>query len=343
MTSLTAIFGNSQTDNEESEKLLELYWNRAELKKEFANLREQTFKLSEQVKAEQGRTARYQQKYEHLENLLLDPEWAHNVVVFYQLRAFNQRCANRVARFAEQLKQQREKRQQSRLLEAWNEKRRAEAQAVESKMGELRMQMQMLEDHLQAERHRLSMMNGFVRFFRKRSVTKSLDGIAENLAASQQAETALLHELEEIQTREHPDARGLSLAEKRSINMMILSFTQQMYLQFQDDGLAGLVKESGDKSAGAVRYGTRDDCEMLLKAVAGRAGAMEKITDSLDILKHRARLIAEKALFKNDDDAVPIPGTVSTVYIIDQNGLVREKDANLLGENYWSVAEAVSR
>lgn len=343
MTSLTAIFGNSQTDNEESEKLLELYWNRAELKKEFANLREQTFRLKEMVKTEQGRTARYQQKYEHLENLLLDPEWVHNVVVFYQLKAFNQRCCHRVARFAEQLKQQREKRQQSRVLEAWNGKRRAEAQAVESKLGELRMQMQMLEDHLQAERHRLSMMNGFVRFFRKRSITRSLDAIVENLSESQQSEAALLQELEEIETRVSPDTQGLSLAEKRSINMMILSFTQQMYLQFQDDGLAGLVKESGDKSVGAIRYGSRDECEMLLQTVAGKSGAMDGITDALDILKHRARLIAEKALFKNDDDAVPIPGTVSTVYIIDQNGLIREKDANLLGENYWSVAEVVSR
>lgn len=343
MTSLTAIFGNTQTDNEESEKLLELYWNRAELKKEFANLREQTFQLGEQVRAEQGRTARFQQKYEHLENLLLDPEWVHNVVVYYQLKAFDQRCRNRVARFAEQLKQQREKRQHSRLMEAWNEKRRAEAQAVEAKLGELRMQMQLLEDRLQAERHRLSMMNAFVRFFRKRSITKSLDAIAGSLAASQQTENALLHELEEIQTRESPDTQGLNLAEKRSINMMILSFTQQMYLQFQDDGLAGLVKEAGDKSVGAIRYGSREECDMLLKTLAQKSGAMEGIADSLDILKHRAKLIAEKALFNGDDDAVPIPGTISTVYVIDENGLVREKDANLLGENYWLVSEVVSR
>lgn len=343
MTSLTAIFGNSETDNEESEKLLELYWNRAELKKEFANLREQTFKLQEQVKTEKGRTARYQQKFEHIENLLLDPEWVHNVVAFYQLRAFNQRCCNRVARFAEQLKQQREKRQHGRLLDEWNAKRRAEAQAVERQIGESRMQMQMLEDHLQAERHRLSMMNGFVRFFRKRSVTKSLDSIAENIAIAQQNESALLQELEEIQTRESPDTQGLNLAEKRSINMMILSFTQQMYLQFADENLAGLVKESGDKSVGAIRYGTRDECDLLLKAVAGKAGAMERITDSLDILKHRARLISEKALFKNEDDAAPIPGTVVTLFMIDQNGLIREKDVDLLGENFWSVSEVLCR
>jgi len=40
VTSLTAIFGNSEEKpQEDSEKLLQLYWNRAELKKEFADLR----------------------------------------------------------------------------------------------------------------------------------------------------------------------------------------------------------------------------------------------------------------------------------------------------------------
>jgi hypothetical protein len=49
LTSLTAIFGSSAEkpdDNEqESEKLLNLYWNRAELKKEFAELRNEKFRL----------------------------------------------------------------------------------------------------------------------------------------------------------------------------------------------------------------------------------------------------------------------------------------------------------
>ena len=123
MTSLTAIFGNSQTDNEESEKLLELYWNRAELKKEFASMRDETFRLRDQIKEQDGSRARVQQKLEHLESLLVDPDWVHNVVVFYQLRALNMSCQRKLARFAEQLKQQREKREHSRLLEEWNEKK----------------------------------------------------------------------------------------------------------------------------------------------------------------------------------------------------------------------------
>ena len=64
MTSLTAIFGNSEEKpQEDSEKLLQLYWNRAELKKEFADLRNEKFRLQERIKQHEGATARVHQKH----------------------------------------------------------------------------------------------------------------------------------------------------------------------------------------------------------------------------------------------------------------------------------------
>ena len=343
MTSLTAIFGSTQEDSGDSEKLLELYWNRAELKKEFASLRDETFRLKKQIAVKEGCTARVQQKLGHLEDLLLDPDWVYNVVVYYQLRAFNQRCNRKLARFAEQLKQQREQRQHSKVVDVWSDLRNEEAQSLQARLGEQRMQMQMLEDQLQSERHRLSMMGGIARFFRRRSITKTLDGIAGQMGESQLRESELLAALEEVKCRVAPDTEGLDIASKRGINFMILSFAQQMYLQFQEGGLAGMAKESDDKSAGAINYGNKADCDLILEAVRQRGDSMDNVSDYADVLQQRAKLIAEKALFKLDDDAVPEAGSVSTVYSFDQNGVVREKDANLIGENYWELANILSR
>ncbi len=314
MTSLTAIFGNTQDDSGDSEKLLELYWNRAELKKEFASLRDETLRLQEQIVEKDGSRARLQQKLEHLENLLLDTDWVYNVVVYYQLRAFNQRCESKLARFAEQLKQQRERRRHSKVIDVWNDQRDEEAQALHARLGEQRMQMQMLEDQLQSERHRFSMMGGIARFFRRRSITKTLDGIAGQMGESQLRESELLAALEEVKCRVAPDTEGLDIPSKRGINFMILSFVQQMYLQFQEGGLAGMAKESGDKSAGAINYGTKADCDLIVEAVRQRGDSMDNVSDYADVLQQRAKLIAEKALFRLDDDAVPVAGSVSTAY-----------------------------
>ena len=343
MTSLTAIFGNDQEDSDDSDKLRELYWNRAELKKEYASLREETFKLKEEIAVRDGSSARLQQKLDHLESLLLDPDWVYNVVVYYQIRAFNDRCKDKLARFAEQLKQQREKRTYGKVIEEWNDRRDEEAQAVQAQIGEQHMQTQMLEDQLQSERHRFAMMSGFTRFLRKRSIAKTLESLKERIAVAQLQESELLSALEQIQSSTAPDTQGLDTASKRRINFMIMSFAQLLYLHFSVDNLAGLAKEAGDKSVGAINYGSKWDCDTILENLRNRADSMESVTDYADILQQRAKLISDNALFASDNDAVPVPGTVSTVFAIDVNGVIKEKDANLLGENYWDLTKVVSR
>lgn len=343
MTSLTAIFGSTQEDTGDSEKLLELYWNRAELKKEFANLRDETFKLKEQITTQQGRTARAQQKYDHIENLLLDPEWVYSVVAFYQLRALNERCKAKLAGFAEQLKQQREKRHHGRLLEEWNADRQREANAIEAKIGEQQMQKQLLEDRLQSERHRYSMMGGFMRFFRKRSMKKLLDSISDDIAASIRQEAILQSELTSVRHREPPDTQGLDVVSKRSINFMILSYAQQLYLHFEDDDLAALAKEAGEKSVGAIQYGNKTDCDFLLKKIKDKGESLTKATACADLLKQRSLLLAERATFHSDNDAVPASGSVNEILDIDGNDVVKTKTVNLMTDNFWDLAKVFSR
>ena len=344
MTSLTAIFGISgEKPQEDSEKLLELYWNRAELKKEFADLRNEKFTLQERIKQQEGTTARVHQKLNHLEQLLLDPDWVYNVIIYYQLQHLNLRCESKLAKFAEQLKLQREEKQNSQLISDWRADCVEQAKEIEGQIGEQRLQTQMLEDRLQAEQHRLVTMSGFMRFFRKRSVTAELDRIAEAIDAAQQSEEQLLIKYEEIQNRQPPDTQGLDIATKRLINFMIVSFAQQMYLHFREDGLAEMAKKASDKSVGSVNYGGKSECDEIVERVQKRMLEFEKAKSFADILQQRAKLIAEKALFDRDDDAVPASGSVATVYAITKKGVIKERDANLLGEDYWKLSEIVSR
>ena len=203
--------------------------------------------------------------------------------------------------------------------------------------------MQMLEDQLQSERHRFAMMSGFSRFLKKRSIENTLASVNEGISVAQMQESKLLATLEQIQSSNAPDTEGLDIGSKRNINFMILSFAQQIYLHFSRDNLAGLAKETGDKDVGAINYGSKSDCETILELLENRSGSMDNVTEFADILQQRAKLISEKALFDEDVDAVPVPGTVSTVYSIDANGAIKEIDANLLAENYWDVANIVSR
>ena len=344
LSSLSAIFGSSpEKTQEDSDKLLDLYWNRAELKKEFAGMREDQFKLKDKIKQQEGIAARLQQKLDHLEELLLDPDWARNVIVFYQLRSLALRCHSKLANFAEQLKQQREQKQRNRMLVSWNEERTGEARVLERQVTEKREVVQQLEDQREAERRRLASMSGFLKIFRRRSVTAVINSLSEQIEAAQLEEENLLLRIEEIQNRKPPDTEGLDIPSKRSINMMIIAFAQQLFLIFADDEFAAMAKESSEKSVGAINYGTRVNCEQLLEKIQHVTERMEQASDFAETLQRRSKLLGEKALFRNDTDAVPASGTVATLYDIDENGRVKESDANILGENWWGISKTLSR
>ena len=302
-----------------------------------------SFRLQDRVQEEQAATARLQQKLDHVENLLLDPEWVYSIVTYYQLRSLYLKCGRKLARFAEQLKQNREKRKHSELLDDWNEQLGLEAAVIQKQIGEQRLEVQLLEDRLQAERHRLATMNGFLKFFRGRSLTARLDEMAEDIDRLQQAEHALLESLEEIENREPPDHQGLDIASKRLINHMILSFAQQLYLHFMDDDLATMLKDAGEKSVGAVNYGSKSTCDGILAQLSERASSLESAADFADELRARAKLIGKSASYRSQDDAVPVSASVATVYDVDANGKVRNFDGNLLRENYWHINDVLSR
>jgi hypothetical protein len=340
---LTGIFKTVDEPAKDSDKLVDLFRNRSELKKEFAALRDEKYRLEDRVKEHRASIERVQQKLNHLESLLLDPEWVHNVVAFYQLRRLAAHCEARLERFAEQLKQRREKRIGDKSLADWQQEIDEKRRKVEGRLGEHRQSMQMLEEQLQAERDKMQAMGGLSKLMHGKDQATRIESIESSMAAAEAREAELLDEMERIDTMEPPPHEGLDIAAKRSINFMILSFAQQLYLDFYEDNLATMAKEASDKSVGAVNYGGKVDCDEILERLAERREEVEKREPDSKILQERARQIARDAEFRSADEAVPTSGSVATVFDIMVNGAISRIDANLLGENYFKVTRVLSR
>jgi len=343
VSSLTGFFKPVPEESSDSDKLQNLYWNRAELKKEFAALRDEKFRLQDRIKQHEGATARVQQKMDHLENLLLDREWVYNVIVFYQMRRLGSHCHAKLDRFAEQLKQQCEKRVHSKTMQSWNEERARDTAVIEKKLQQVRLQTQLLEDQLQSERHKYLTMGRVAKLFRGRRRESELRDIEAQIALGRGQERELMVVLDTQKNRSLPSHEGLSVAEKRSINFMILSFAQGLYLHFSDDDLARLAKEASDKSVGAINYGSKLDCDRLLSLLEKRSNSSGQVSDLADVLRKRAAKIADQAHFRQDQDVVPVTASVATIYDVTASGIIREFDGNLLGENFFGLAKVLSR
>ena len=92
-----------------------------------------------------------------------------------------------------------------------------------------------------------------------------------------------------------------------------------------------------------MNYGSKKDCDQILECLEKRREAIEGRSDSRELLKQRAQLLAENATFRREDDAVPVPASVAAVLDINANGVVSEIDASLLGENFLGIARYLSR
>src|SRR5437868_2671829 len=85
----------------EDERLLQLYWNRAELKKELGRLQNEHLGLLEQIKKQESAVTRAHEQLDELERYLGDPDVATHALVYFQLRGLWRACAARLSRFAQ--------------------------------------------------------------------------------------------------------------------------------------------------------------------------------------------------------------------------------------------------
>jgi len=344
LSTFSALFGGSAAKAaRDDDKLMDLYWNRNELKKEFARLREDNFKLKDRVSSYQGDLARLEQKLQHLEELLIDPEWARSILVLYQLRGLGQRCTRKVARFAEQLKQQHEHKQRGSALAKWRAGMESELAEFDAEIGRIDQRRQAVESELNDLRQSLAASRSMFGIFRRRRLRKRGGRCAQEIASLHQEKTACLQQLQTIKSQQPPATMGLSLAAKRSINFMIVAFAQQLYLAFDDDEIAGLVKESLERSVGGVRYGNAEDCERLLGRIQRSSQRLDQPADFAGALQRRSRLLSDAAVYQNDGDAVPLAGTVAMLCRFEDNGPVRTTDLDLLSGNVWGLATVLSR
>ncbi|MDX1403624.1 MAG: hypothetical protein R3192_03760 [Woeseiaceae bacterium] len=343
MGGLAALFGNSEEKPQDSEKLMDLYWNRAELKKSFAKQKQKQYKLQDQIKREEGKTARLQQKLDHLEDLLLDPQWVLNIVVYYQLRNLALASEKNLANFAEQLKQQREQRQHKEQLAKWKLEQEEDSAGIQESLVQHRVEIQRIEDRLAEAQQTLESMGFLAKIFKAGAVKGVIRQLEGELAAAHAEEKAMHAELAAVGERAEPEMQGLDIASKRSINLMILAFAQELYLTFKDQQFATLVKEASQKSAGSVNYGSKQDCLKLLDRIQDQLEMMQQQKDFADVLRKRSTMIGHRAEFRHKTDVVPVPASTDIIADSGDGESSGEKKVAILGENWWGIAKVLSR
>ena len=120
----------------EDERLLTLYWNRAELKKEFRKLRDQNYALIRKLESKDESRQLLQQRIESLETLLANPEAGFNAIVFFQLRFVWRTCRAELEKFSAQLLSQQLQRARRAQLMRFNQERAGKVELLRGEIQE---------------------------------------------------------------------------------------------------------------------------------------------------------------------------------------------------------------
>ncbi len=316
----------------EDDRLHDLYWNRAQLKKEYAKLRKERYKLIEALTDEEGKTARLRQKLEFLEDSLADPETAGNAVVFYSLRKIWARCQQRLVALSSELKAQREAHATKRLRAQFYAEKQRDIQRIKNEIGRIEATANELESEADGLALALDESTSVFGWFKRRGLRVALDA---NRLSQQQTSSELQASKDSLAVTEAktaPEFERLDVESRRAINCTVIALAEILAGHYRDGNFLDWLTLAQEKSVGSARFGDPQACAHMLKKLKAHKLAFEqreKAPEFTAELSRMARAIRQASKYKRDDDGTPDP---ASLYAFGNNVLSRDT---------WNVSHAM--
>jgi chromosome segregation ATPase len=330
---------------EEDERLLQLFWNRAELKKELSRLQDERHKTLEHVKKYEGIAQRSREQIEELENYLGDPQIAAHALAYFQLRGLWRACSAKLARFSQQLQRQQEERERRRQLIEFDQARRRQLSDFDHRVLDARSAADTLEAQLKLLEARLDSMRGFWNYFRRRRLSEEIEAEREQWDRAMLQVTDLSDDRATLESTPPPPFPGISIDGRRIVNTAVIAYAQQLAAALSEGGLAMLAKETTAKRVFDVNYGAPEETARLMKLLREAHAVVASEQEDLNGLKQRTDALRASASYRSDADTIPLTDSIGTLPVPSApvSGLetVNRAGINVLIDDYWDLYQAL--
>lgn len=329
----------------EEERLLRLYWNRAELKKELSRLQEERHELIKELEKQEAAALRADERLTELEVHLGDPDAATHALVYFQLRALWRSCAERLRRFSQQLQNQQQERERRRHLIEFDQTRRRQVAELDRRILEARAIADKLEAQLKKLEARLAALRGFWNYFRRGKLTEEIESVRSQWDEAATRVTDLSDDRADAEEKQPAAFEGISIDGKRIVNTAVIAYAQQLVGFLSAGGLAMLAKEATAKTVFDLRYGSREDCVRLMALLREAVQLVGRDSEDLSGLKGYTDALRARATYRSDADTTPLTDSIGTMSPPESpvSGLesINRSGINVLVDDYWDVYEAL--
>jgi hypothetical protein len=330
----------------DEERLMQLFQNRAGLKKAYADLKDEFHLLRDRLKQQEGATIRVQEQLDALAELLADPSTGFSALVFYQLRGLWKTCHQQLSGFAADLTRTQEARETARHKAECDAVRNSRLADVDRRLEVAAGKADLQRRHLAGTQSELSRLTAIWHYFERRRRNKSLESLRQAVVLAD-AEVGELHaERSTIGSEAFDDFPGISLGARRNINLAIISYAELLCENVDAFGLAARAKEVVARRVHEMNFGGRSECEDYMQRVQKAQSAIanqKQITATVKAKMERLRATCE---YRNSADTVPTADSLVAVLATPESGKPTRPPApvwNVLAEDYWDLFTLLMR
>src|SRR5687767_9861145 len=326
-----------KADPAEQERLLKLFWNRAELKKELQSLDDQLHNLRNKLKQQENANTRLQQQLEQLEVQLGSPERGLDALVHFGLKALWRACREQLEKFAAELKRERQDAQRKLQLAEFQQDRAERLKIADERLRQAQEVTDAERARMADCERRLGQLQRFWHYFRRRTLAAEILGQRERCVAAEHHLGEMREAHRTIEKEPWPEFPGLTIDGRRLVNLAVIAYAQHLFARLAVSGLAMDARLANNRSVESAKHGNLDACLSRLREIAA-ALALVNAQDGLAAeIKKRGEKMSAGATWRNANETVPQPASLPPA----ATGGV--PDANVLVDDYWDVYKVLLR
>ena len=329
----------------DEERLMQLFQNRAGLKKAYADLKDEFHLLRDRLKQQEGATIRVQEQLDALGDLLADPRTGFGALVFYQLRGLWKTCHQQLSTFTAELVRTQEARETARHKAECEAARDARLADVNRRLQQASSTADLQRRHLAEAQSELQRLTAIWHYFRRRRRNKALVLLRQEVVTADSLVGDLHAERSAITGEAFEEFPGISLAARRNINLAIIGYAELLCETVDAYALAARAKEAVARRVGEMSFGGRADCESYMQRVQKAQAAIveqKHITSAIKIKLDRLRVTSD---YRNSADTVPTADSLAvTLAATASSNSAQGAPAapaapqwNVLAEDYWDL------
>ena len=326
-----------KADPAEQERLLKLFWNRAELKKELQSLDDQLHNLRNKLKQQENANTRLQQQLEQLEVLLGSPERGLDALVHFGLKALWRACREQLEKFAAELKRERQDAQRKQQLAEFQQDRAERLKVADERLRQAQEVADAERGRLAESERRLGQLQRFWHYFKRRTLATEILAQRERCVAAERHLGEMGESHRTIEKEPWPEFPGLTIEGRRLVNLAVIAYAQHLFARLAVSGLAMDARLANNRSVESAKHGNLDACLSRLREIAQALALVNAQDGLLSEIKKRGEKMVGAATWRNANETVPQPASLPPA----ATGGV--PDANVLVDDYWDVYKVLLR